>query len=235
MQKWITVNDMWKYASDNNLKLLSTFGGDFWSEYTNNNQVYDLLFKRLYKSFRYFDQDITDENLNVENVTTEFIAQVNAHLLVNRKKYEELFRVHALSDSAYDLFNNINITESKTGSTSNANTNIYGARTDSTNTTLGQRQDTSEDQVSAFNSTSYTNANKTIDVKGSETDSVSFSKGAETDTTSSTGSNTENRTKTGKLNMKSNAELLQEHMDVWDVYEFYTYIFSDIASNLLLI
>lgn len=234
MQKWITVNDMYKYTQENDMKLLSVYNGDFWAEYLENSDDYDSLFKRLFKNFRYFDQDIDDEALNVEQVTLDFINQVHQHLRVNSKKYAEIFRINNLSND-YKLFDTYSMTENKTGSLNDITNTTLGSRTDNTSSTLGSRSDTSEDQVSAFNDSDYVNANKTVDTKGQEVDTTQYQKGSESDNVSKSQSTLESITKSGRTNGKSSAEIVKEHLEVWDMYEFYNYIFSDIAAALLLI
>ena len=49
-----TVNEMFDYARNNNLKLLSDFEANFWQEYVSNHSQYDALFRRMYFSFKYF-------------------------------------------------------------------------------------------------------------------------------------------------------------------------------------
>ena len=54
-----TVNDMFNYAKQNNLKLLSEFEADFWQEYMQNSDKYDMLFRRSYFSFKFFLNSIS--------------------------------------------------------------------------------------------------------------------------------------------------------------------------------
>ena len=85
-----TVKDMYKYTSDNTLKLLSDYNADFWANYKTNYARYDKLFCRLYRSWFYFLQE-HDET--IAQITTNFTADVYAHLLLNEKKYSELYRI----------------------------------------------------------------------------------------------------------------------------------------------
>ena len=85
---WVDVAQMYEYAKSNNLELLSMFNADFWNDYITNSDRYDLLFKRKYKHFRYFDQDAYSEDNTVEKVTREFIEEVYNHLGENKKRYE---------------------------------------------------------------------------------------------------------------------------------------------------
>lgn len=237
MQKWVTVREMYGYALDNNLKLLSSFEisgtDDFWKEYRDNSTLYDKLFDRLYSGFRYFDQEPgNDEDLG--EITSRFIVDVLAHLTINRKKYEELQRLQNLEDEDYDILGNVNYKREETGQGSDNSTIIQGQRTDTTNSTQGQRVDNTEDKVSPFESSDYENASKTINTKGSELDTEMVVKGQETDTTSRITGDSSTVTIKGKDNAESNAAAIKEHSDTWKKYEYYSYIFASIAKELLL-
>lgn len=135
-----TVNDMFKYSSENNIKLLSSFNGDFWSEYVSNYNKYDKIFKRLYKSFVYFEQ-LDDED--IEDVVTNFTEAVEGHLIINAKKYSELYRINSLSNLEYSILHNVDITETmdKDGSKTEGqrqDSDSLGERIDSDS--IGQKQ-----------------------------------------------------------------------------------------------
>lgn len=231
MSKQLLVKDMYKYASTNNLKLLSNYSSTFWSEYLTNSAKYDKLFNRLYMSFKYFNQDETSV---IATLTTDFIDEVYNHLLVNDKKYSELYRVNVLTDNDYKILDNYKYTEVMDKDLQNYSSITSGSRSDSTSNTKGAQTDTTETQVSAYNSSSYSNQDKTTDIMGSRSDSGSFTKGSQTD--SITGSNAENYTltKTGKTSDYTMSEMISKHSKYWSNYEFYTYIFEDICKELLL-
>ena len=46
-----TINDLYKYAADNNLALLSEYDAEWWENYVTNSADYDTVFRRLYYSF----------------------------------------------------------------------------------------------------------------------------------------------------------------------------------------
>lgn len=230
MDKWVTVRDMYHYCINNDIKLLSEFNsgltGDFWAEYRTNSDLYDKLFDRLYKNFRYFDQEVGNDE-DISDITSRFIVDVLAHLTVNRKKYEELQRVDNLTNDEYNILGNINYRREEHG---DATTNL-GQRTDTSSTISGQRQDTVEDENSPFEGDDYVKGSKTTTNKGQQTDTDATTKGAEIDT------NLDNRTVTikGKESAQSNASIIEEHNDSWKRYEYYNYIFASIAKDLLLI
>lgn len=252
------VNDMYLYAEENNLPLLSDYIAedathDFWNDYTTNYEEYDKIFRRLYKHFRYFDQDVSGDN-PVSEVTAEFIDAVKGHLMLNDKRYTMLYLLH-VNNTSLDPFNDYKITETKQGARNVASeivsgeredttVDIAGARQDSTNNTYGARTDTVTDQIMAYNSSQFVDNAQSTTVKGSETDTSAFSKGSETDNSTYTkGEQTDTQeldetnshtiTVTGaKENQSKN---MRQYTDTWSRYEFYSYIFRKIAEELLLV
>lgn len=103
-----TVKEMYDYSEENNVKMLSNFSADFWSDYVANYDKYDKVFKRLYSSFKYFEQS---EDEPIEDVVLNFTEAVEGHLMLNRKKYDELYRINVLANSEYSFTGNIDITE----------------------------------------------------------------------------------------------------------------------------
>ena len=103
-----TVSEMYNYAKANDIKLLSDFDADFWEDYVANYDKYDGVFKRLYKSFVYFEQ-LDDED--IEDVVEDFTQAVEGHLMINEKKYSELYRMNVVTDTEYSLLGNVDITE----------------------------------------------------------------------------------------------------------------------------
>ena len=270
--EWFTVKDMYDYAKTNNLLLLSNFNAEFWNEYITNATRYDVLFSRLFKSYRYYNQDICDGQ-EIETVTKEFIEDVYNHLMINKKKYTELYRIEVLSADENKLLDNFSMNETmdKKGtdnkdvtlgsridsSTSTTNSTI-GSRndvsTENATTTQGGRNDITENVISGFNSSSYQDADKTSFTKGEENDNsnitTNITKGEQSDVTTQTenfnkgqeknthiGNITEQYTltKSGKTGYTSNSELIKDHIDLWDNYKFYSYIFNEISAELLLV
>ena len=249
-----TVNDMYKESISKGTALLSEYNSEFWQDYVTNYAKYDALFRRMFFSFRYFMQSEEDD---IATITTNFIEDVNNHLMVNDKKYSELYRIHVISDDKYSITDNYNVTEKMQKATSNSGSDTYGERTDSTNETSGARQDTNTTQVGSqtntgtdtiagFNSAGFENDSKVIDETSARTDTsetnigeqnnlISFGKGSQTDTHSGTGTEDYTLTRVGNIGVKTVTEVIQEHSDYWSIYEFYTMIFKEICSELLLI
>lgn len=249
-----TVNDMYGMAHSHNKKLLSEYEADFWNEYKTNYNHYDKLFNRFYRSFKYFMQN-GDEDL--ATLTNDFADDVYNHLLINHKKYSELYRMYVVSDNDYSLLDNYNITETMDRDTTSNNTNDYGsrsdsfsntngARQDSRNTTIGEQNVVSTGKVAPYDSDNFYNNTEVSDNNGSRSDTESFSKGAETDngtntkgsqhdTLNNTGTEDYTLTRKGNIGVQTGADMLDKHRKLWSSYEFYSIIFREIAKELLLV
>lgn len=198
-----TVNDMYKEASSKNVMLLSNYPATFWAEYIANYNRYDKLFRRMFKSFIYFMQE---EDETISEITNNFTEDVYNHLLVNSKKYEELYRIHVIDDNNYSLTENYDISEtmSKTGSSSTDNvygarsdsgsavegarndstTNDKGAREDTTDTVIGSQTNDTVEKVAPYDSSTFANNTEKVDNNGSRTDLVTFNEGTQSDSSS---------------------------------------------------
>lgn len=276
----VTVKDMYKYSQENQQNLLPTFNAPFWGDYNSNPSIYDRQFAKMYKNFCYFDQDKdevkTDEGVSI--VTTDFKTDVYNILHLNRKKYEELYRIQVMADNAYGITDDYDVTEIMDKSTTDNSTNQYGSRSDSENTTYGSRTDTSTEtlgshtdtnqttkgqhtdtsteSVAGFNSSGYENSNQYSDqfgsrtdnssteygaknnsystIQGQQADTKSLVKGQHTDTLDNEGTEEYTLTKKGRVNGNA-ATNIKKHESFWTPWQFYQFIFNDIAKELLLI
>jgi len=212
----ITVKDMFKYASEHQMKLLSEFPDDFWDEYLDNSEYYDKFFAREYRSFYYFLQE---PDQTIAEVTQDFIEQVYTQLLVNRKKYAELARVYGLEDTENDFTNPYHVKverdstfivdeDATLGSRSDSGSETLGQRDDSYSDTVGSRTDSGSETIGSrsdsgsntigtqsnsrelktegFNSNDYTDKDKNIESLGSRSDSSSSSIGQQDNSSSTT-------------------------------------------------
>ena len=151
-----TVKEMYNYSRDNDLKLLSDFDAAFWEEYKLNHTRYDKVFSRLYSSFYYIHQE---ENFTIDVVQSEFSEDVYNFLLINRKKYEELYRIYNISDDDYKFDNNFSVKTTYSKDSTGSGTFNYGGKTDSVSVTetLGAREDsTNSSQNNSERTDSYT-------------------------------------------------------------------------------
>ena len=150
-----TVKEMYNYSRDNDLKLLSDFDAAFWEEYKLNHARYDKVFSRLYSSFYYIHQE---EDFTIDVVQSEFSEDVYNFLLINRKKYEELYRIYNISDDDYKFDNNFSIKTTYSKDSTGSGTFNYGGKTDSVSVTetLGAREDsTNSSQNNSERTDSY--------------------------------------------------------------------------------
>lgn len=198
MQK---VNDMYKAAVASSRKLLSDYPADFWKDYRDNNDKYDKLFNRMFYSFYYFMQSPEE---NAGEVAANFIEDVYNHLLINDKKYSELYRVQIIPDTDYSLTNNYDMYEVMDKDVTDNQDNIYGQRTDTGELVSGSRTDTGEmvkgqrtdsntittgaqqnsttESVAPYDSSDFANHTKRDDNLGARSDSNQLIEGSQTDT-----------------------------------------------------
>lgn len=209
-----TVKEMYEVTKIAGTPLLSNFNAVFWNDYIEHYTELDRYFARRYCSFRYFAQEESD---TVEVVTQNFTSSVYEHLLVNKKRYEELYRVQAVNDNDYMLLDNYNVNETVTKEGSGNGSIVSGEREDKLfNTT----------KVSPFDSENFYN---------DTTNDGSTRKGAETDTTSNAYNETVTSNKKGNIGVQTGADMLGKHTNYWKNFDFYNLVFSEIAKELLLV
>ena len=224
-----TVDDMYKYARTNDIPLLSSFTSfadttnDFWHDYNIDYERYDSAFALMYKNYRFFDQDVEDENA-IADVTTRFIDAVYNFLMINDKKFSQLYKVEKYNTTA-NLGTDYDITETKTANRTSEY--VSGQRSDSV--TSGQRTDIQTEQTMAFNSSTFVDSGKVTDEKGAETDTSI--KGSQTDTEDRDETHTI-RTVGSKTDPSIN---IDKFIETWDSFSFYKYIFEQICKELLLV
>lgn len=249
-----TTHEIYKYNKDNNLKMLSDYPSDFWSEYRTNHDKYDKVFDRMFMSFKYCFQNEEEDTVDIAN---NFREDVYNHLLMNDKKYSELYRVQVIPDTNYSLTDNYDVTETMDKDISDNNDNVYGSRTDTVEETEGARTDEVETvtgsqtddtthKVAPYDSSDFSNNTKDEEVKGQRTDTEELSKGQQVNETESTkGSQTDSLERTytedytlhrkGNIGVMTVSDMLKKHKDFWDMWSFYEYIFKEICKELLLI
>ena len=209
-----TVKEMYEVTKSAGTPLLSNFNGVFWTYYIDNYTELDRYFAKKYSSFRYFAQEESD---TVEVVTQNFTSSVYEHLLVNKKRYEELYRVQSVNDNDYLLLDNYIVNETVTKEGSGNGSIVSGERTDTLSNTS---------KVSPFDSENFYN----------DTNSDNTSKkGSETDTTNNSYNETVTSSKKGNIGVQTGADMLGKHTNYWKNFDFYNLIFSEIAKELLLV
>lgn len=253
------TGDIYKYDKASGTKMLSGFvssdtDNDFWAEYRTNYERYDAVFNRMFNSFWYFMQ-LPDDTL--DDVADEFTQAVYDHLLMNDKKYSELYRIQVIPNEDYSLTNNYDVTEVLSREGSENNDNIYGQRIDtasftegeqSTGTTnnIGEQTNTTTNKVSPYDSSEFNNNDQSVLVNGVRIDSIDVLMGSRLDTSSNTkGQQTDDLNKTftedytltkkGNIGVQTATDMIDKHKKFWSIWEFYEYIFKEISKDLLLI
>lgn len=196
------IKDIYTYNQTANKPMLSNFtstaGGsvDFWKPYKDNHAYFDRMFMKKYRSWYPMDQDG-----DLEDISDEFAYDVKAWLMINDKRYSELYRMQTIpDDSKYSLTDNVSeheVIETEYGKVETYNkgsqqitdsgTATYGAHTDTqdnsrtygeqqidtdaTNTT-GATGKTITDSTSAFNDSTFANVDKTEEDNDSREDTV---------------------------------------------------------------
>lgn len=223
-----TVKDMYKYADDNNIKLLSGYAADFWKEYRDNYQRYDNLFCRYFRSWWYFLQEHDED---IDDIVNNFVIDVYSHLMINDKKYSELYRIHVVDDAKYSLLDNYDMTEEMDRDTTSNNTNNYGERTDGD--TIGAQSNTQTRTVAPFDSSTFNNESEVSESLGARSDG--HTKGAQEDTLNNTGTEDYTLHRYGNIGVATATDMMDKARKFWTIWEFYEMIFRDIARELLVI
>lgn len=227
-----TVNDMYGYSSTHSLPLLSNFNAPFWMEYIENYEHYDKLFRRNFYSFKYFLQN-EDEELTI--TTRHFIDDVFTHLLVNEKKYSELYRIYKLEDEKYSITDNYDITETMDKTVNEETENVLGSRVDITQNSIGTQNNTLTGLVSPYDSSSFYNENETQESIGGRADNGNFEKGEQINNTDIANIEKYTLTRKGNIGVQTVTDMLTKYDKYWTNYKFYEMIFREISKELLLV
>ena len=232
MKKKKTINDIYNYCTDNNIIMLSEYNSDFWANYITNHSTYDLVFLRLFSSFIFF---MKSNNENIEDVSTRFINQVRAHLLINDKKYSELYRVNVIDDSKYSLTDNYDMVETMQKIGGDNQTDTFGQRLDTSNSTVGAQTNDNIHKVAPDDANTFNNYESDIFTNGERTDTSAITKGSEIDTHVNTNTENYNLTRKGNIGVMTATDMLDRHKRFWSMWEFYEYIFKEISRDLLIV
>lgn len=228
------VDDMYNYAKTNSITLLpSGLTYDFWDEYEDNSAQYDRLFRRLYINYKYFDQNISDDN-PVSRVLTDFKEAVEDLFLMNHDKYDELYKIKVASlEMEISPFNDYQMSENEIGSNGYTRDYSSGARQDNNSKTTPPLSETRLNEKYAYNSTQFIDDTKTTITNPGFIETSQFDKGAQFDLEHKTGNLTNSKSTTGVRN--SPYENLAKANKYWDNYDLYKKIFDDICRAYLLV
>lgn len=255
-----TIKDIYAQNVLESKPMLSAYTGDFWAGYRSNSSYFDRRFKKLYTSWFPFDQEASE---GVQAVSDEFRADVYAHLMVNDKRYSELFRVHSVDDDDYSLLDNYDMTETYSEETHNDRTFDKGAQTDGStgftaygqqvveedlSKTFGAQNNDTTNSTSSYNDSTYTPVDKTeVDIDAhtdTEDNSTTYgthrddtgntrTEGARQDVTDDDGTKEYTLTRKGNIGVSTATDMMQKAVEFWDLFSFYDFIFSEIARDLL--
>lgn len=194
------IKDIYNYRREDNSPMLSPYEPsgdiDFWKPYRDNFAYFDRMFMKKYRSWFPMDQEG-----DLEEVAVDFAYDVKSWLMINNKRYAELFRIQAIpDDSKYSLTDNVYENETIGKTTSNSGTftkgseqitdngsNIYGAQSDTetkshiygeqridndTAETIGATQKTTTNGTSAFNESGFSDTDRSIEAETARSNSV---------------------------------------------------------------
>lgn len=190
------IKDIASYNKEENKMMLSNYDANFWKPYRDNYNYFDRLFMKKYRSWFPMDQEG-----DLEDVATDFTFDVKAWLMINDKRYSEIYRILQIQDDdKYSLTDNVYEVETIEEEGSHSSEFNKGAQTDTEDlsATKGQQIDTQDNSrtkgseqidtdatnttgatgktitnsVSAFNDTGFQNADKSVEADDSRQDIV---------------------------------------------------------------
>lgn len=227
------VKAMYDITSSREVPLLSNYSSTFWSEYVAHFTEFDNVFKTLFKTFKFFDQEDDD---NVLEVTNNFIELVKNWLRMNDKRYTELYRIQVVDDSKYGILHDYNITEEYQGLDTIASVSKEGARTDVKDFTEGSQNIENQDRISAFNTNDYASKTSNKNATGTRNDVTEYTKGEMDSTFARNEGNQHDLNRYGNLGNRTMTDILEKHSDFWKrKYNFYMFIFSEIQEQFLIL
>ena len=226
------VKNMYTLTKERNVPLLSNYSSAFWQEYVANFSEFDNLFKTLYKTFCYFDQE---EDENILEVTNNFIEIVKNWLLANDKRYNELWRVNVVNDSKYGILDDVDMTENYQGLNTMASATKEGARTDVRDFTEGGQNYENQNRISAFNTNDYASKNSVKNATGTRNDVTEYTKGEMDSTYARNTGDQHLLTRTGNNGVRTKTEIMEKHSNYWKRYNFYMFVFSEIQEQFLIL
>lgn len=228
-----TVKQLYQAAQTLETPLLSNFDAPWWAEYVQNYSAFDKMFCKLFKTFEYFDDD---EEATDEAVLTDFVYMIRSWLLMNSKRYAELYRIQSIpDDDAYSITNNYDRHETYSGTNGIQSSAISGQRTDVTIDQTGEQNTAGLNKVTGWDSGSENTRDSNSNTMGSREDTHQFTKGQEQDTSRSAGQDAHTSRIYGNIGVSTVDDMLKKHGDLWQNFNFYMIIFNDICRQFLLI
>lgn len=228
-----TIKELYDYSKQLNAPLLSDYNSEWWQVYLADYSNFDQIFSQLYKSFEFYDQDCTD---TIEDIYDRFRLTIRNWLLINDKRYAELWRVHVIEDDdSYSITNNYDRHEEYSGAVSSASNTIEGARTDIDIDQIGEQNQAGLNNVIGWNSDAENANDSNTSTMGNREDIKQFTKGRQQNTNAANGADSHTSRIYGNIGVSTVDDMLKKHTDYWQAFNFYMIIFTDICDQFLLI
>lgn len=236
----LTIDKLYKMSKEdpeNKYPLLTDYQSsqavDWWDFYVENFEAFDYQFKQMYKSFVFFDQDPEDTDAEIME---KFGMTVYSWLMMNDKRYSELYRIHVIPDDEnYVLTDNYNMNETYSGSNTGAAAQTTGQRTDVNIDNIGSQNSANQNGIAGWNSSTQNALDSSNSAIGTRQDTNQFTKGEETDTTQTEGTDEHTVRRWGNIGVQSVMDQLTKQEKFWQTFNFYKIVFEDICKNFLLI
>ena len=138
------IKDIASYNKEENKMMLSNYDADFWEPYRDHYNYFDRLFMKKYRSWFPMDQEG-----DLKEVATDFTFDVKAWLMINDKRYSELYRIQTITDDdKYSLTDNVYEVESIEESGEHSSTFNKGEQTDTEDleAVKGEQTDTQDNE-----------------------------------------------------------------------------------------
>ncbi len=217
-----TINDIYNQCTTEERPMLSTFNADWWADYVTDYAKYDKVFRRLYFSFYYFMQSSTETAAQVAENFTEDVENI---LMVHAEEFAQLFRVQDQALDAYGLTDNYDMKETLSRTTGET----LGQRQDSYSASNGAQTNSTTGKVAPYDSETFYNDNSVQTSIGARSDSGTETKGSQTNS----GTESHTLTRKGNIGVSTATDMMKKHVDFWESFNFYHYVFSIIAKELL--
>lgn len=219
----LVVNDLFKYAVENNLKLLSNFNAEWWDLYKSNHETFDRIFNRRYKTYKPWELDWYCSVLSQADFLW-WVQSVEDCLMLHKPEIDKLYET--ITSQTLDLLNTTDYIEKMDRDT----TESLGSRNDTSSNTYGQKTTTDTNKVSPYDSSAFNNNYEDTIVEGNQTNSGSFTTGAQSN------GGTEDYTKTiqGYRDVDPTKHI-NDMLDFYTVHNFMIEIFNILERELLLV
>lgn len=257
MQKYAADHDL-KLLSDFTPDRLT---GDWWEEYRNNYKKFDLLFRNKYASLIPMFQDdhedigelvtawrkdveaflLANDKRFLELWRINTIPDDDAYSLTNNVDYTETYSEEAHTDVEFNKGQQQNSTDEE---------REYGSQQidEDIEREYGRHETETTHYNSAYNDSTYQPVDKnSVDDKshtdtedntithGAHTDTVdgSYTEGTRKDTTDNDYTKEYELHKIGNMGIQTVNDNLMKQQNVWEGFDWYGFIFEEIAKNLL--